>query len=82
MKIVRKAQSETQENYSEFVLQGPRGAEIKITLCDGIAIRCSKHRRAASDELCECMQVANAEPDKDQYWKEPPFVDFSDLFED
>jgi hypothetical protein len=80
--IVRKEQSRP-ENYAHFFLRTPKmQKEIRVVLYNGTAIECSRHKRALSSEPCECMCLANAAPDKDQYWK--PAVeteDYSDLID-
>jgi hypothetical protein len=71
--IVRKEQS-IPENYAHFFLTTPRTKNpFRIVLCDGGAITCERHRKATSDQPCECMKIANADPDKNQYWS--PYVD-------
>lgn len=80
--IIRKEQS-APENYAHFFLRAPRlKSEIRVVLCNGHAIECSRHRHALTDEPCECMKMVNADPEKDQYWH--PYkddTDYSDLFD-
>jgi hypothetical protein len=81
LQIVRKEQS-SPENYAHFYLRGERlRKEIRVVLCNGHAIECSRHRDALTEEPCECMRLVNASPDKDQYWQPIKQEDFSDLFE-
>ena len=81
--IIRKEQSRP-ENYAHFFLQATTmEKEIRVVLCNGNAIECSKHKRAFNIKPCECMRMANSAPDKDQYWS--PIVnteDYSDLIDD
>lgn len=65
-------------NFSHFTLED----KITIALRDGQAISCSKCKSATQLHPCQHMSVANAEPDKDQYWSPYHADDLSDLIDD
>lgn len=81
--IVRREQS-FPKNYSYAFLTGDRYKnEVKVTLENGRAISCSRHRSAHNLAPCACIEQANADPEKDQYWiADSVEADYSDLIDD